>query len=199
TSLLGIVRGAEEIGVAARAVRASKSRLDDLPLPAIVHWEGNHWVVLYEVGEKHVRVGDPALGIRKLPGREFEERWTGYAAVLSPTPAFDEIPEDAPSYRWLLPFLRPHRRTLAIAVVLALLAAGLELVIPIFTQIVFDDAIPNSDQQLLFIILGALIAVLLVIVAATLLQRYILSFVAVRFDTEALDFLTGRLLRLPMT
>src|SRR5207253_1736831 len=47
TSLAGITRGAEELGLEARSVRASKSRLDKLPLPAIVHWQGNHWVVLY--------------------------------------------------------------------------------------------------------------------------------------------------------
>src|SRR5581483_5959802 len=95
--------------------------------------------------------------------------------------------------------IRPHRRTIGKAVALALLAAGLELVIPIFTQIVFDDAIPHSDQGLLFLVLGGLFAVLVVMVAATLIQRYILSFAAVRIDTEALDFLTGRLLSLPMT
>ena len=69
TSLLGIARGAEALGLDARTVRASKSNLDALPLPAIVHWEGNHWVVLYEVGESHVRVDDPALGLRRLDAR----------------------------------------------------------------------------------------------------------------------------------
>ena len=50
TSLLGIARGAEALGLNVRSVRASKSRLEEMPLPAICHWEGNHWVVLYEVG-----------------------------------------------------------------------------------------------------------------------------------------------------
>src|SRR5206468_2074323 len=66
TSLAGITRGAEELGLAAQSVRASKSRLDELPLPAIVHWEGNHWIVLYAVGDGHVRVSDPARGIRRI-------------------------------------------------------------------------------------------------------------------------------------
>ena len=66
TSLLGIVRGAGEVGLEARAVRASKSRLDELPLPAIVHWEGNHWIVLADVDGDRVRVADPARGRRRL-------------------------------------------------------------------------------------------------------------------------------------
>ena len=109
TSLLGITRGAEELGLDARTVRASKSNLDRLPLPAIVHWEGNHWVVLYAVGESHVRVADPARGLRRLPRDEFLEKWSGYAALLGPTPRLEELPEAKTSLAWLKPFLRPHR------------------------------------------------------------------------------------------
>jgi HlyB family type I secretion system ABC transporter len=199
TSLLGITRGAAELGLTARALRVSRSRLEELPLPAVVHWEGNHWVVLYEVGESHVRVGDPATGVRKLPREEFEEKWTGYAVVFEPTPAFDAVPVAKPSYSWILPFLRPHYGTFVKAALLAFLTAGLELVIPIFTQIVVDDALPDKNRNLLFLVLGGLVLVLLVITGATLLQRYILSFVAVRIDTKALDFLTARLLSLPMS
>jgi ATP-binding cassette subfamily B protein len=199
TSLLGIARGADELGLASRSLRVSKSRLDQLPLPAVVHFEGNHWVVLYEVGEQQVRVGDPARGIRRLDRAEFEAKWSGYAVVFEPTPAFDDVPEGKPSYAWVVPFLRPHLGTLVKAGLLALVAAGLELVIPIFTQVVVDDALPDKDRSLLFLVLGGLVVVFLVITAATLLQRYILSFVAVRIDTQALDFITARLLSLPMS
>jgi HlyB family type I secretion system ABC transporter len=199
TSLLGIARGAEALGLDARTVRASKSNLDALPLPAIVHWEGNHWVVLYEVGEKDVRVGDPALGIRKLDRGEFEEKWTGYAALISPTPTFEELPPAKTNLGWLKPFLRPHKKVLIEAFGLALVAAGLELVIPIFTQLVVDNAIPQHDKELLVIVLVAMLGVLAIMVGATILQRYILAFVAVRIDTESLDFLTAKLLSLPMS
>ncbi len=199
TSLLGLSRGAEALGLEAHNVRASKSRLDRLPLPALCHWEGNHWVVLYEVGATSVRIGDPARGLRTLSREEFDEKWTGYATLLSPTPAFEEIEEDRSDYRWLFQFLRPHRLAIAGATALALVAAGLELAVPVFTQVIVDDAIPDGDRQLLLIGLGAMLAVLVAMVAATVAQRYILSRTAVRIDTTALDFLTGRLLGLPMS
>ena len=199
TSLLGIARGAEELGLRARTVRASKSNLDGLPLPAIVHWEGNHWVVLYDVDARHVRIGDPATGVQRVDRDEFLEKWSGYAALISPTPAFDEQPEAKTNLAWLRPFLRPHRGAITKAVLLALLAAGLELVIPIFTQIVVDHAIAHHNRQLLVIVLAAMLGVLVVLVAATMIQRYILAFVAVRIDTESLDFLTAKLLSLPMS
>ena len=70
TSLVGITRGAEELGLAARAVKASKSRLDELPLPAIVHWEGNHWVVaLRRRRRARARLATPRRGLRRDAAR----------------------------------------------------------------------------------------------------------------------------------
>ena len=59
TTLNGITRAAEDLGLSACSIRASKSRLDELPLPVVVHWQGDHWVVLYRVEKKNVRVADP--------------------------------------------------------------------------------------------------------------------------------------------
>ena len=69
TTLNGITRAAEDLGLSARSIRASKSRLDELPLPAIVHWQGDHWVVLYRLERNHVRVADPESGLRRYTPR----------------------------------------------------------------------------------------------------------------------------------
>ena len=89
TSLKALSRAASELGLAARALKVSLRNLPMMPLPAIAHWEGNHWIVLYDVDEQFVRVADPALGLRKIPRREFEAKWTGYAALFDYTPAFE--------------------------------------------------------------------------------------------------------------
>lgn len=199
TTLAGITRGAEELGLAARSVRASKSRLDSLPLPAVVHWEGNHWVVAFRVDDKHVRVADPARGLRRIPREEFLERWSGYTSVVGYTERLAEAPEVRTSLAWVKPFLRPHVRLVLFAVGLAVAAATLELVLPILTQVVVDHVLPHGNLGLLWILMAAIVAVLLAITGATLVQRYLLSKVAVRFDVATLDFLTGRLLDLPMS
>ena len=199
TTLAGITRGAEELGLAARSVRASKSRLDELPLPAVAHWEGNHWVVVYRVDEKHVRVADPARGLRRIPREEFLERWSGYTSVVGYTERLADAPEARASLAWVKPFLRPHLRLVLVAVGLAIAAAALELVLPILTQVVVDRVLPEGDLGLLWILMAAIVAVLLAITGATLIQGYLLSKVAVRFDVSTLDFLTGRLLALPMS
>jgi HlyB family type I secretion system ABC transporter len=199
TSLMGIARGAERVGLASRAVKASKTHLDELPLPAVVHWEGNHWVVLYAVEDGHVRIADPARGRVRLAREEFDEKWSGYAALLSYAPALEDAPLARTDIRWLAPFFRPFQRSLAVAFGLAFLAAGLQLMIPIFTQVVVDDAIPDSDTGLVTLVLLGLGAVFVLMIAATLVQRYLLAKVAVRIDTATLDYLTGRLLALPMS
>jgi ATP-binding cassette subfamily B protein len=68
TSLKAMCRAATELGLAARALKVSMRNLPHMPLPAIVHWEGNHWMVLTEVRDAFVRVADPASGTRRSRG-----------------------------------------------------------------------------------------------------------------------------------
>jgi ATP-binding cassette subfamily B protein len=196
TSLFGVTRAASALGFDARGVRASKSRLDSLPLPAIVHVDGNHWIVLYEAGRDSVRVADPARGLRRLPRDEFLGRWSGYAALLSPTARFADTPEARESLGWLVPFVRPHTTRIVVAVVLSFIAAGLQMVLPLLTGTIVNHVIPDGNVDLLWIIAAVMGAVFISIAAATGIQRYLLSYVAVGADTDVLDFLTARLLDL---
>ncbi|MEA2496929.1 MAG: ATP-binding cassette, subfamily bacterial HlyB/CyaB, partial [Thermoleophilaceae bacterium] len=197
TSLLGIAHGAKELGLAARTVKASKSRLDSLPLPAIAHWEANHWLVVYEVTDSHVRVSDPAVGLRRLDRAEFESKWSGYAALLEPTEALEDTPESSSSGRWLLEFLQPYRGVFVRAFLLALLAAGLEMTLPVFSSVIVDNVIANRRFGLLQVLVLAMVAVIVLAIGATVLQRYMLSRVAVKVDRASLDVLAGKLLDLP--
>ena len=198
TSLAGIAHGAEQLGLASRAVKASKSRLDELPVPAVVHWGGNHWIVLYDVQDGRVRVADPALGLRRLKREEFEEKWTGYAVLFQYTPEFEEAPEADSTIRWVLDFFRPYRRRLLQALVLAVVAAGLQMTIPVFSQVIIDSVISDGDYGLLTLLVLAMFGVLVLSISLTVLQRYLLSWTAVRIDGSALDFLTDRMLQLPV-
>jgi len=199
TSLNGITRAAEELGLVARSVRASKSRLDEMPLPAVVHWEGDHWIVLYRVEGGHVRVADPESGLRRYTREEFLERWSGYASVIGYGEGLEQQPESRISIGWIKPFLRPNLRLLAFATALAAFAAGLELVLPILTAYVVDHVLPDRDTGMLWILTGVIVVVLIAMSAAGLVERYLMSVVAVRFDTSSLDHLTKTLLDLPMS
>jgi len=199
TSLKAICSAATELGLAARALKVTPRNLPDLPLPAIVHWEGNHWVVLYDVSDKHVRIVDPASGPRRLTRQEFEQRWTGYAALFDYTDKFAEAPESTQRYAWLKPFFSGYRTLFLQVFMLAGIVTLLQLLFPIFTQMVVDKVIVENDLALLNVIVLGMIVSLLFMVTTNLAQQYLLSFVAVRIDASILDYLTRKLLALPLS
>ncbi len=84
-SLRGLSAAAESIGYSTRPVKASLDQLAKQKLPAIAHWEGKHYVVVYEVTPKQVIIADPAIGQRHLTYPEFKAGWTGYTLLLQPT------------------------------------------------------------------------------------------------------------------
>ena len=199
TSLKALCRAASELGLAARALKVSLRNLPMMPLPAIVHWEGNHWIVLYDVDKEFVRVADPALGLRKVPRREFEAKWTGYAALFDYTTAFEHAPESKPALGWIVPFLARFKVILLQVLGLAVAVSILQLLFPVFTQMVVDKVIVENDIGLLKTILLGMFAAIVFVQLSTLAQEYLLAFAAVRLDTAVLDFLSRKLLSLPMS
>jgi len=198
-SLKAICEGANELGLAARAVKASPAGLGQLPLPAIIHWDGNHWVVLYDVDDGHVKISDPAVGKRRMKRADFEAKWSGYAALFDYTDRFALNPEARPGISWLFPFFRPYSTLLAQAAALALIVSLLQMVIPVFTQVIVDRVLVERDVRLLNVLIMGMGVVIVFTLGATVVQRYLLSFTAVRVDAATLDFLTRRLLSLPMS
>lgn len=200
TSLRGICTAGRAIGLDMQPLKVSRDRVGTLALPAIIHWEQRHWVVLYEVGAGSAILGDPAIGLRKVSRDELMSSWSGYAALARPTPALAQAPLDKSSLRWVLPFLRPYAAKLVLAFALALVAAGFEAAIPVIVGHVVDNLERAKGRGTELAPLGALMAGMVVgAVAITLGQRRLLSRVATPFDTATLDFLTGRLLGLPMS
>jgi ABC-type bacteriocin/lantibiotic exporter with double-glycine peptidase domain/CRP-like cAMP-binding protein len=197
TSLRGIMRAAEEAGLEGHAFKASKNRLGDLQLPAIIHWDGNHWVVLYAVESDRVRIADPGRGLRKYTRAEVEEKWSGWCASFRPTPRFQDAPVEHLDLAWVRPLVAPMRVTLAIATLMAIVATALQLLAPILTQRVVDAAAAGHSRRVSLLIL-LVVGLLFLGLGVGLLQRRMLARAAVRLDGDALDFVSGRLLQLPL-
>jgi len=197
TSLAGIAGGAERLGLAVRTLKASKASLDELPLPAIAHWEGNHWVVVYDVDDQRVRVSDPARGLRSIPRDEFEQGWSGFVALVARTPALDEVEEGGAGIGWVLDFFRPHTGVLLRILALGLVAAGLEMTIPLFSELIVNRVVGRRDFGLLDLLVLAMVGTLVLTAGVGLLQRYLLSRTTVSIDRESLSYLAGKLLALP--
>jgi ABC-type bacteriocin/lantibiotic exporter with double-glycine peptidase domain/CRP-like cAMP-binding protein len=198
TTLRGLVRGGEEIGLHVRAIKSSPDRIDELPLPAIIHWGGNHWVVAYRLKGEKVRIADPGRGLRSVSREELAEKWSGYCALLEPTERLAEAPRGGLDLRWMWPFVAPHKKRIALAVVLAVLVAGLVMLVPVFAGVITDRVVRGHDENLLYILGAGMLALIVFAVIFTIAQRYLLARVATHVDADTLDFISGRLLRLPM-
>lgn len=94
TSMAALAEAAETLGFLTRGVRTGYEKLMHTELPAILHWKGNHFVVLFKTAKDQVRIADPAVGIRKLSRKEFEAEWTGVALLIEYT---DQVAENEPS------------------------------------------------------------------------------------------------------
>jgi ATP-binding cassette subfamily B protein len=199
TSLRGLQRGGEHVGLAMRAIKASKERLDELPLPAIIHWGGNHWVVLYALESGRAYIADPARRLRRVGRDEVLEKWSGYAARPTPTPALADAPLGKADARWLGAFIRPHRRALLLGLALAFVAAALEMLFPVLTQQVVDHVLVQRRYTLLYGLTAAMVGLLAISLAVTIVQRRMLTRVAVEIDVQTLDYIIGRMLDLPMS
>lgn len=89
-SLKGLANAVETLGFNCRPVSASIPLLAKQKMPAIAHWQGNHYIVIFEITPQYITICDPAIGQRKLTHAEFEQGWTGYCLLLEPTLALKQ-------------------------------------------------------------------------------------------------------------
>ncbi len=111
-SIKGLIVAAEHLGFAPRPVKVDLPTLAKQKLPAIVHWRGNHYIVVYRVTRDKVIVSDPKIGRRHLTRPEFVEEWNGYTLLLSPTAKFKQVPEAERNVWKYFQLLKPHRLVL---------------------------------------------------------------------------------------
>lgn len=148
--LSDLANAALYIGYQALAVRGSLKRLESQLLPWIAHYQGNHYIVVWEIKNKFVIISDPAIGKRRVPRSEFEANFTGYALLLSPTEDFFSKKDEAISFRRFYQFFGNNRFLLLSIIVVSILLAFLGLVPAILAQNVIDAVTTAKNLDLNF-------------------------------------------------
>lgn len=205
TTLLGLSQGADNLGFQARTVRLSAEALDwldELPLPAILHWQGNHYVVFYGQQRRHYVIADPALGIRHLSRQELLQHWSqGVTLLLEPDPVrFAEQASDRPQGlgRFLKPILQ-YRGLLSEALLLNLFVGLFGLALPLVIQVLTDDILVRGDRPMLarlgiaFVVLQALSS------GFSWIQSQLIAHFAQRLELQLVLEFARKLLRLPLS
>jgi ATP-binding cassette subfamily B protein len=188
TTLLDLSEAARRLGYKPRGVQVEDAaELEDEEgralLPAIAHWNANHFVVLYEVGPREVVIGDPAHGLTRLPRGRLSEHWDGVLLLLEPTGEIFQPRESAAEDRTgaLRRFLRRllRYRALLLQLFLAtLLLQGIALAQPLLIQRLVDGAVRGGRAGLLGAIgiaLGGLVVAQLAVTAVRGASLFLLS------------------------
>lgn len=197
-SLRGLVLAAESIGFTTRPVKTNLVQLEQQSLPAIVHWEGNHYIVVYEITKNHVIVGDPGIGQRTLTHEEFETGWTGYTLLLQPTAFLKEAEESSLPFWQFMELVKPHRLVLLEIFLASVFIQVLGLITPVFTQLLLDRVVVQRSTLTLNAIGLGLLLFGLFRVAMTGLRQYLLDHVANRVDISLIVGFINHTLRLPL-
>ncbi|WP_138499074.1 peptidase domain-containing ABC transporter [Nostoc sp. PA-18-2419] len=197
-SLQGLTAAAESIGFATRPVKASLDKLAQQSLPAIAHWEGKHYIVVYEVNKKRVIVGDPAIGQRSLTPSEFQAGWSGYALLLQPTALLRETQELITPYWQFFDLVKPHSQVLIEVFIASVLIQLLGLVTPLFTQLLLDRVIVQGSTLTLNAVGLGLLIFGFFRVAINGLRQYLLDHTANRLGLALLVGFIKHTFRLPL-
>lgn len=198
TSLKGLAKAAESIGFHARPVRASLGRIADENNPWIAHWQGDHYVVVYQTKGRRIVIADPAVGRRSLTWAEFETHWTGYALLLDPTEQLHATESKQTTLSRYLGVLSPYRHIILQIIVASVLVQVFSLVTPLFTQIILDKVVVQKSLNALNVFAIGLLLFGIWGIAMSAVRQYLLSYCSNRLDLTLITAFINHALSLPM-
>ena len=217
-SLLGISKAAESIGFKTIGGRLTFNTLaKEVPHPCIVHWNQNHFVVVYKVkkhskGKYIVYVADPAKGLVTYTKEEFCEHWIstktndeekGIALLLEPTELFctQKETERLPSQRrlkFLWSYLKKYKRFFTQIILGLLIGSLLQLVFPFLTQAIVDTGIGGKDLGFVWLVLLAQMMLLFSRTAIDFIRSKMLLHISTRINISLISDFFIKLMKLPM-
>lgn len=217
-TLLGINEAASELGFRTFCGKPTIEQLTEAPLPAILHWNQNHFVVLYKVkklrnGRHRYYIADPGRDLLCYTDEEMQDYWAvvktlgdydrGVALFLQPMPQFYENNRqersEKRSFGFLLGYLKQYRRYFGQIILGLLLGSIIQLIFPFLTQAIVDVGINYRDINFIYLILLAQLTLTISRTAVDFIRRWILLHISMRINISLISDFFIKLLRLPMS
>jgi len=211
-SLKGISEAAELIGFRTLAVKIPIVEKTDLPslleapLPAIVHWNQNHFVVVFKISKENIWIADPGRGKYKLTHEDFSNFWIssgdkGVVLLVEPTGQFynDEFDSNQKKgFGFLFQYLKPHKKLIVQLILGLLLGTIFQLIFPFLTQSLVDIGIDTKNLNFIHLVLVAQLMLFFSQLVVRFIQSWILLHISVRINVGLIaDFLI-KLMELPL-
>lgn len=216
-SLLGISGAAEGLGLRTVCGRITMEKVvEQRPFPCILHWNQEHFVVLYDVkqrrdGDRIFYIADPGKNLLQLDEDTVRNAWIstrthgeekGILMALQPTPAFyekqDEKRKMDKSFRFLWSYVHPYKRFFVQLLLGLLLGSVLQLIFPFLTQAIVDKGIAGKNLNLIYLILVGQLMLVVSRASVDFIRRWILLHISTRVNISLLSDFLIKLMRLPM-
>ena len=211
-SLLGISEASKKIGFSDISAKLNADDFDNGLLPCILHWNQNHFVVLYKIskniftGKLIYKIADPGHGFISLNEEKFKKSWCsdgekGVALFLEPTEEFyKQTPpqEEKLSIKYLLNYLKPYKSQMGWMFFLLTLGTLTTLVFPILTQKLIDEGVSKKNFSIITYILLAQLAFFFGNIVIYIFRNWIMLVVGTKINIQIISDFLKKLLKLPI-
>lgn len=216
-SMHGIVDASNKLGFDTVVALASTEKLSEISLPCILHWNQNHFVVLYKISKKGKRfhIADPGKGIVIYSADEFEKHWissssesegTGIVALLKPSSSFRAYKKvgsnksnSKRSFCFLLGYIKHYKKYFSQIILGLALGCILQLLMPFLTQWIVDFGIKNKNIGFIWLILLGELMIVIGRTATDFIRRWLLLHISMRINISLVSDFFIKLLKLPMS
>lgn len=209
-NLLGISEAAEKLGFRTYGIRLSLELLHEAELPCILHWNQNHFVVLYRIEKGKYYISDPSAGLMTYEEKEFSRNWfstkelhAGLSLLLSPGPNFYQIDDEesklALSWGKIFTYFYKYKKLFLQLILGMALGTLLSLIAPFLTQSVVDIGINTKNISFVNLILIAQLMLFVGSVAVSFIRSWILLHISTRINISILTDLLIKIMKLPMS
>lgn len=205
---------AEKIGFRTLGVKLSLIKLSEIPFPCILHWNKNHYVVLYKIKKGQYFVSDPAFGLIEYTTEEILKFWIGnnanenteegIALLLEPTPKFyqNEFEKEENNrfgFSLLAKYVLPYKSFVTQLIIGLLAGSVLQLIFPFLTQSIVDVGIQNRNIHFIYLILFAQLFLFFGKTALELIRSWILLHLSARINISLISDFFIKLMNLPIS
>lgn len=215
--MLGIEQAANAIGMHTLCARISISYFAKAQLPCILHWNQNHFVILYKIKKgKKFYIADPVKGLVTYTLEEFKEHWIstrsdgedkGVAMFLEPMPAFyankfeeeEESIKEKRSFRFLFGYIKKYKKYFSQIILGLFVGSLLQLVLPFLTQSIVDIGIKNHNIGFIWLILLGQFMLTVSRTAIDFIRNWLLLHISIRINISLVSDFFIKLLKLPMS
>lgn len=212
-SMLGISDAAESIGLRSCGVKLTWDQLKrEATLPCIVHWNQNHFVVVYQIKSSNhkcsVKVADPASGLLEYDENAFLNSWLpkgtdneGLALLLEPSPLFYKEEGDQSShygFAHVLGYFRPYKSYIIQIMLAMLIASIISLLLPFITQSIVDTGISNGNIPFIIMLLIAQLALAMGSLANNMIRSWLMLHTTSRVSISLISDFLCKLMKLPI-